>query len=254
MWLRSCCWPPSSAAHPATPVVPHLLARASGQTVPHDVPALIRSCRTSPLRETARRSAAQIAWHTRYPTQARCRLGVSPGTTASTPSVSCATGNGVNRHGKAGPWPPVANETDPKCVPRKSWKNPGTANITCMTGTITPTPAPLPPKPPAVFKGFIGTEAHPEYVDGAVGMRAPTRVGNSSEPLNATTELTDKGWPKMDCDITIFDHRPTHAWAPPMDDPEHRQVDLSGTWTLSKKSAAVAVAVAAAVVAETNSC
>ncbi len=166
----------------------------------------------------------------------------------------CFMCNGVNRHGKAGPWPPVANETDPKCVPRKSWKNPGAANITCMTGTITPTPAPLPPKPPAVFKGFIGTEAHPEYVDGAVGMRAPTRVGNSSEPLNATTELTDKGWPKMDCDITIFDHRPTHAWAPPMDDPEHRQVDLSGTWTLSKKSAAVAVAVAAAVVAETNSC
>ena len=36
----------------------------------------------------------------------------------------------------------------------------------------------------------------------------------------------------MDCQITVFDARPTHAWAPPMDDPEHRQEDYSGTWTL----------------------
>lgn len=33
--------------------------------------------------------------------------------------------------------------------------------------------------------------------------------------------------PLMDCQIVIFDDRPTHAWAPPMDDPEHRQVAKS---------------------------
>ena len=29
-----------------------------------------------------------------------------------------------------------------------------------------------------------------------------------------------------------FDYRPTGAWAPPIDDPEQRQADLSGEWTL----------------------
>jgi hypothetical protein len=31
----------------------------------------------------------------------------------------------------------------------------------------------------------------------------------------------------------LQDDRPTHAWAPPMDDPLQKQEDFSGEWTLT---------------------
>jgi hypothetical protein len=51
--------------------------------------------------------------------------------------------------------------------------------------------------------------------------------------MDRSSMLSPEGWPLADCEIVIFDDRPTGAWAPPMDDPEQRQVDLSGTWTIT---------------------
>ena len=93
----------------------------------------------------------------------------------------------------------------------------------CTTGTVKPTFLPAPPLPPTVVPS-IGTEANAQYTDGAFNsLRPPAYSNGSAAALNRTTELDAEGWPKMDCQITIFDDRPTHAWAPPMDDPEHRQ-------------------------------
>lgn len=41
------------------------------------------------------------------------------------------------------------------------------------------------------------------------------------------------GWAKSDCATVLFDVRPFGAWAPPIDDPEARQPDWSGTYKLS---------------------
>ena len=134
----------------------------------------------------------------------------------------CFMCNGVDSHGRpTKPTPPV-NKTEKSC--QDAEREP------CMTGTVTPAPAPIPPKPPTVIP-HLGTESSAQYVNAARGMKVPTQIGNSSAPLNDTTELTELGWPLADCQILIFDHRPTHAWAPPMDDPEHRQLDYSGSWT-----------------------
>ena len=132
----------------------------------------------------------------------------------------CFICRGIDRHGNPGVIPPV-NTT--------SCKN----ESQCTTGTVEPTPGPKPPTPPTVIPR-IGTEGKVAYADGArESLRHPTYANGSGTPLNETTELTPLGWPMMDCEITIFDDRPTHAWAPPMDDPDHRQADYSGTWTLS---------------------
>ena len=102
----------------------------------------------------------------------------------------------------------------------------------CTTGVVKPTFLPDPPVPPAVIPS-IGTEGDVQYTDAAFNsMRPPTYSNGSAAALNRTSELDAEGWPKMDCEICIFDDRPTHAWAPPLDDPEHRQADYSGTWTL----------------------
>ena len=56
---------------------------------------------------------------------------------------------------------------------------------------------------------------------------------NGTGKLNASTELSPEGWPLVDCSVVIFDDRPIGAWAPPIDDPEQRQQNFSGVWSLS---------------------
>ncbi len=41
------------------------------------------------------------------------------------------------------------------------------------------------------------------------------------------------GWPMEDARVVVFDMRPTMAWAPPMDDPDGYQIDVSGTYKMS---------------------
>ncbi len=127
------------------------------------------------------------------------------------------------RHG--GFTPPV----DPnKCKPNP--KRPP-----CETGLVEPTPGPKPPAPPANgVIPHIGAEVSGHYADVVAGMsmRAPSYANGSSAALDPSTELTTEGWCKMDCQWVVFDARPAHAWAPPMDDPEKRQQDYSGEWTL----------------------
>ncbi len=43
----------------------------------------------------------------------------------------------------------------------------------------------------------------------------------------------EHGWPLADAQVVFFDLRPTYAWAPPADDPDAYQIDVSGTYKLS---------------------
>ena len=98
----------------------------------------------------------------------------------------------------------------------------------CTTGLVTPPPPP--PLPPAPTKGPLGGEASAEYVDYARMMRWPSHLNGSKMDRSL---LSAEGWPTADCSIVVFDKRPTGAWSPPIDDPEQRQADLSGTWMLA---------------------
>jgi hypothetical protein len=139
-------------------------------------------------------------------------------------SGQCFMAPGVDKHGSFTVVPPV-NKT--YCKP----SDPKRTEPDCATGVVEPTMGPKPPTPPKVFNQ-IGAEGSAHYVDAAFGMKLPAYANGTNKPLNASSEKTPDGWPLMDCQITIFDHRPVHAWAPPMDDPEHRQEDYSGEWTL----------------------
>ena len=103
----------------------------------------------------------------------------------------------------------------------------GTTTTECATGVVTPPPPP--PLPPAPLTGPLGGEGSVEYVDYGKLLRWPSHINGTAF---ARDELTAEGWPTMDAAICIFDLRPTGAWAPPMDDPDHREPDLSGDWTL----------------------
>ena len=97
----------------------------------------------------------------------------------------------------------------------------------CSTGLVTP-PAP-PPLPPAPLTGKLGGEGSVQYVNHGRGARWPSHLNGTAFDRS---ELDANGWPTADCTMVIFDARPTGAWAPPIDDPEQRQADLSGEWTL----------------------
>ncbi len=54
------------------------------------------------------------------------------------------------------------------------------------------------------------------------------------EGANGGPVQTDaQGWPLSDARSVAFDMRPAMAWAPPMDDPDAYQIDVSGTYSLS---------------------
>ena len=117
--------------------------------------------------------------------------------------AQCFICNGVDRHGrKTVVLPP--NKTECK----KQTPHPGRPAKICTTGVVKPTLLPKPPTPPPVIP-HIGTEGSPQYADAAFNsLRAPTYSNGSSASLNRTAELDTEGWPKMDCQICIFDHRP----------------------------------------------
>jgi hypothetical protein len=50
--------------------------------------------------------------------------------------------------------------------------------------------------------------------------------------------VDERGWPKADARTVVFDMRPTMAWAPPIDDPDQYQIDVSGTYHLRFKGKA----------------
>jgi hypothetical protein len=71
-----------------------------------------------------------------------------------------------------------------------------------------------------------------EFVDVMKTSRPWTRFDG------APASADERGWPKEDARIVVFDMRPTMAWAPPMDDPDAYQIDVSGTYHLRFKGRA----------------
>lgn len=67
-----------------------------------------------------------------------------------------------------------------------------------------------------------------EFVDAAKTLRP-------WEPLSGTqaVPLDEHGWPSSDARTVFFDLRPVMAWAPPIDDPDAFQIDVSGWYRLS---------------------
>lgn len=66
-----------------------------------------------------------------------------------------------------------------------------------------------------------------EFVDAA-------KTARPYDPLDGDSLSKDAhGWPLADAYTVIFDYRPVFAWAPPMDDPDGYQPDVSGTYKLS---------------------
>ncbi len=66
------------------------------------------------------------------------------------------------------------------------------------------------------------------FVDLAKRTREFQNIGKGDR-----TPVDSSGWPKGDCFTVLFDNRPAFAWAPPMDDPEKLQPDMSGEYHFS---------------------
>ena len=71
-----------------------------------------------------------------------------------------------------------------------------------------------------------------EFVDVMTTSRAWVRLDGSP------AKSDQHGWPLEDARVVVFDMRPTMAWAPPMDDPDAYQIDVSGTYHLRFKGVA----------------
>eukprot|EP01052_Picozoa_sp_SAG31_P034361 SAG31_NODE_4006_length_3672_cov_1.463196_3_plen_459_part_00 len=126
--------------------------------------------------------------------------------------------------GAKNPVPPAAAPASKETGCRSS--TPSETN--CTTGLVTPPPPP--PLPPAPTRGPLGGEASAEYVNYARMMRWPSHLNGTKL---GTDLLSSEGWPLVDCKSVMFDELPVGAWAPPIDDPQQRQADLSGVWTLA---------------------
>lgn len=67
------------------------------------------------------------------------------------------------------------------------------------------------------------------FVDAAKTLRPFQTPDGETLP----SELLDEhGWPLVDARTVLFDRRPIFAWAPPIDDPQAYQQDVSGAYTL----------------------
>ncbi|GAB4239135.1 MAG: hypothetical protein Kow00109_13860 [Acidobacteriota bacterium] len=66
-----------------------------------------------------------------------------------------------------------------------------------------------------------------EFVDAAKTSRPWEAIGGGP------ADVDEHGWPLEDARTVFFDLRPTMAWAPPMDDPDAFQIDVSGWYRLS---------------------
>src|SRR5689334_4094242 len=89
-----------------------------------------------------------------------------------------------------------------------------------------------PRQDPAAGKLGIGLEGVGgralEFVDAMKTSRA------WETPDGRRPARTDEhGWPLEDARTVVFDLRPTFAWAPPIDDPDRYQIDVSGRYSLS---------------------
>jgi hypothetical protein len=82
--------------------------------------------------------------------------------------------------------------------------------------------------------GLEGIGGHAlEFVDVMKTSRAwETLDGKGSAKVDAN------GWPTEDARTVAFDMRPAFAWAPPIDDPDKYQIDVSGRYSLSFKGKA----------------
>ena len=67
------------------------------------------------------------------------------------------------------------------------------------------------------------------FVDAQKWARGFTQISDTSK----NTPLDAHGWPQSDFAEVIFDYRPFPAWAPPIEDPENFQPDVSGTYHVS---------------------
>lgn len=87
-----------------------------------------------------------------------------------------------------------------------------------------------------------------EFVDAAKTLRPFEKIdGSGAAPTDAD------GYPTTDARTVFFDLRPTFAWAPPIDDPEAYQVNVSGTYKLSFRGQAdLSIAEDAASITITN--
>ncbi len=50
------------------------------------------------------------------------------------------------------------------------------------------------------------------------------QAAGGDPPFDPTKDMDALGWPLRDVEGVIFDDRPSFAWAPPLDDPQARQV------------------------------
>eukprot|EP00730_Choanoeca_flexa_P017862 TRINITY_DN8644_c0_g1_i1.p1 TRINITY_DN8644_c0_g1~~TRINITY_DN8644_c0_g1_i1.p1 ORF type:complete len:620 (+),score=168.54 TRINITY_DN8644_c0_g1_i1:126-1985(+) len=76
--------------------------------------------------------------------------------------------------------------------------------------------------------GVLGAEGGLDYVNKAMQKLKMKTFDGSDLAINQT--IDSNGWPLVDMQVTVFDDRPTYAWAPPIDDPQTRQADYSGLW------------------------
>jgi len=73
----------------------------------------------------------------------------------------------------------------------------------------------------------------PEFIDAA-------KTSRPWEALSGGPALVDEaGWPRTDAKTVFFDYRPVFAWAPPIDDPQAFQIDVSGRYRLEFTGQAV---------------
>ncbi|MDQ8197142.1 sugar-binding protein [Pelagicoccus enzymogenes] len=100
---------------------------------------------------------------------------------------------------------------------------------------------------------FSETETYPEYVTANIGgigsgaMRAYVDVVKTSNrwqlpdgtAIDWQADLDEKGWPNKDFQMIVFDWRLWGGWwNPPYDDPERKQIDVSGVYKVSFKGQA----------------
>lgn len=79
----------------------------------------------------------------------------------------------------------------------------------------------------------LGAEVGDDRAFPFVDVQKEARGFVLASDANKPTTLDSNGWPLTDATEVVFDYRPFGAWAPPLDDPQGYQPDVSGTYHLS---------------------
>jgi hypothetical protein len=109
----------------------------------------------------------------------------------------------------------------------------GLALYLCFAAILAAIAVPAQPARAGTYPGKIGVGLEGiggrglEFVDAAKTLRPWELIGGGAAPKDAS------GWPTSDARTVFFDMRPTFAWAPPIDDPDAYQINVSGTYKLS---------------------